>query len=265
MKNKVPSQLPKIQLAGVQISLGSFSEHIDRIAGFAKQFSSSYVCCVNSHMTVEANREPSFARIVNQAEFATSDGMPITKALKWICKQSQERVAGNDLLPALLKKAEDENLRVYFYGGKQSTLDKILAIAPTKHPKLPIAGAESPPFRDLSEEEMTSVAQRINAADAQIVFVSLGCPKQERWMASMHGRVNAIMLGVGGAFLLYAGEDTRAPKWMRDLCLEWAYRLILEPNRLWKRYLVTNIVFLWLIAKDYFATSSKTRSPISID
>jgi N-acetylglucosaminyldiphosphoundecaprenol N-acetyl-beta-D-mannosaminyltransferase len=99
---------------------------------------------------------------------------------------------------------------------------------------------------------MQQAADRINASGAHIVMVSLGCPKQERWMAAMKGRVNAVMLGLGGAFLLYAGVDTRAPKWMRDLSLEWAYRLALEPGRLWKRYLITNSTFLWMSFVDQF-------------
>ena len=104
----------------------------------------------------------------------------------------------------------------------------------------------------MTANEIDQAAERINSSGAHVVFVSLGCPKQEKWMATMKGKINAIMLGMGGAFLLYAGVDSRAPKWMRDLSLEWAYRFALEPRRLWKRYLVTNTAFLWLSATDRF-------------
>jgi N-acetylglucosaminyldiphosphoundecaprenol N-acetyl-beta-D-mannosaminyltransferase len=176
--------------------------------------------------------------------------MPVLRSLQLFHGNRQERVAGNDLLPALFIEAELQGLTVYLYGGEQGVLDKIVERAGRELPGLRFAGTCSPPFRPLSEQEMADQARAINASGAHIVMVSLGCPKQERWMAAMKGRVNAVMLGLGGAFLLYAGVDTRAPKWMRDLSLEWLYRLALEPGRLWKRYLVTNSVFLWLFLKE---------------
>jgi N-acetylglucosaminyldiphosphoundecaprenol N-acetyl-beta-D-mannosaminyltransferase len=139
---------------------------------------------------------------------------------------------------------------VYLYGGRQEVLDAMVERAAREHPRLRIAGTCSPPFRALTPEEVDAHSAAINDAGAHVVMVSLGCPKQERWMAAMKGRVQAAMVGVGGAFLLYAGVDTRAPKWMRDLSLEWAYRLALEPRRLWKRYLVTNTRFLMLFGAE---------------
>ena len=142
-------------------------------------------------------------------------------------------------------------------------LDAMVGRAMKELPGLRIAGTCSPPFRKLTEEEMAEQARVINASGAHIVMVALGCPKQERWMAAMQGRVNAVMLGLGGAFLLYAGVDSRAPKWMRDLSLEWLYRLALEPGRLWKRYLVTNSVFLWLFLKESFGRIFTRRGRVS--
>lgn len=242
--------LTRERVIGVDISTGTFAEHIAVFTEWAHAHRSSYVCCVNAHMTVEAHNDPSFAAIVNGADAATADGMPVRKAVKLFHSVQQERVAGNDLLPALLVEAERLQLSVYLYGGKQEVLDAMVTRAAKEHPQLRFAGVVSPPFRALSEAEMMAEAERINASGAHIVMVALGCPKQERWMAAMKGRVNAVMLGLGGAFLLYAGVDSRAPKWMRDLSLEWLYRLALEPGRLWKRYLVTNSVFVWLFAKE---------------
>lgn len=123
-----------------------------------------------------------------------------------------------------------------------------------------IAGLHAPPFRPATAEERKEEAERIAASGAQVVLVSLGCPKQEKWMAAMKGRIPAVMLGVGGAFLLYAGVDKRAPRWMRNLSLEWLYRLGLEPGRLWKRYLRTNTAFVLLYARTLFRRGRRSRA-----
>ncbi len=246
------SALAKRSVFGIGISTGSFNEHINAIADLGQAHRSSYVCCVNVHMCMEAQDHPDFMDVVNNADFATADGMPVLNKLNKLHGLQQERVAGNDIMPALLDEAERRDLSVFLYGGSEEVLRKITDRAAVDHPKLRIAGTCSPPFRALTEVERAADVQRINGSGAHIVMVSLGCPKQERWMAAMKGSVNAVMLGLGGAFLLYAGVDTRAPKWMRDLSLEWLYRLALEPGRLWKRYLITNSRFIWMsrTAKD---------------
>lgn len=248
--------LPKKQGLNVGISTGSFAEHVEQICAWGAAHRSAYVCCVNAHMTVEA-RDPGFNAVVNGADMATADGMPVLKALQWFGKVKQERVAGNDLMPALLDSAVAKGLKVFLYGGKEDVLQIIRGRASAKYGASPIVGHESPPFRPLSAQEMVEAAARINASGAHIIMVSLGCPKQERWMAAMKGKVNGVMLGLGGAFLLYAGVDSRAPKWMRDLSLEWLYRLALEPRRLWKRYFVTNSIFLGMVVGRLFRGPGK--------
>ena len=245
----MPGALPKREMVGAGITLGSFDEHLRTIAALGAARRSSYVCCVNAHMAVEAARDPAFSSVVNGADLATADGMPLLRCLQWFGGERQERVAGNDLLPSLLDRAAAHGLSVYFYGGREEVLHRICERVTRELPELRIAGTHAPPFCPLSEEELRADADRINASGAHIVMVSLGCPKQERWMAAMRPAVNAVMLGLGGAFLLYAGVDARAPKWMRDLSLEWLYRLALEPGRLWRRYLVTNTLFLVLAMK----------------
>ena len=244
--------LPKVRVLTADISLGGFQEHIHAFAELGAAHRSAYVCCVNAHMTVEA-RSSVMAKVLREADLATADGMPVLRALQLLHGVQQERVAGNDILPALLAEAEKRGLSVYFYGGQESVLKAIEERIGKEYPALRQAGFRSPPFRPLSDAEMQEEADRIGASGAHIVMVSLGCPKQELWMAAMKGRVNAVMLGLGGAFLLYAGVDKRAPKWMRDLSLEWTYRLWLEPRRLWKRYLVTNTQFLWMLFKALLA------------
>lgn len=244
----IPAPFPKRRVLTADISVGTFAAHIDAFAALGAAHRSSYVCCVNAHMTVEA-RDPSFAQVVNNADFATADGMPVLKVLNLFHKVGQERVAGNDIMPALLAKAEEQGLTVFLYGGKEDVQQRIVDRAAKDFPRLRFAGRYAPPFAPLERMDLEADAARINASGAHIIMVSLGCPKQEKWMAAMKGRVNAVMLGLGGAFLLYAGVDTRAPKWMRDLSLEWLYRLWLEPGRLWKRYLVTNSIFLFLFGQ----------------
>jgi N-acetylglucosaminyldiphosphoundecaprenol N-acetyl-beta-D-mannosaminyltransferase len=251
-----PGLLPKRRVLTTHISVGSFSRHLDAVAQAALARTSAYVCCVNAHMTVEC-RDPDFARIVDDADLATADGMPVLKALHIFHKVDQERVAGNDLLPALLARAEMDGIPVYLYGGREDVLQRMADRARSEFPRLRLAGWHAPPFAPLEKMDLAGDAARINDSGAGIIMVSLGCPKQERWMAAMKGRVNGVMLGLGGAFLLYAGVDTRAPKWMRDLSLEWLYRLALEPRRLWKRYLTTNIIFLALFSKAWLGRSQE--------
>lgn len=240
----------KVRLFGLDLSVGSFGEHVAAIVDRGRAHRSSYVCCVNVHMCMEAQADPAFAAVVNGADLATADGMPIRHSIRRFSGRAQERVAGNDLMPAVMAAAEREGLSIWLHGGEEHVLAAIVQKAAREYPKLLIAGTYAPPYRPATSEELDQEAARITASKAHIVFVSLGCPKQEKWMATMKGKVPAVMLGVGGAFLLYAGVDKRAPRWMRDLSLEWLYRLWLEPGRLWKRYLTTNSAFVWLYAKE---------------
>lgn len=242
--------LKKVPVFGLGISTGSFGEHVAAIIAMGREHRSAYVCCVNVHMCMEAQADATFREVVNGADLATADGMPIVKSVNKFNLIAQERVAGNDLMPAVLAEAEKEGLSVFLHGGEPHVLEKITGRMAMDHPRLKIAGAYSPPFRQATAAEREEEAARIRQSGAHIVLVSLGCPKQERWMAEMKGRVPAVMLGVGGAFLLYAGMDTRAPLWMRKASLEWLYRLALEPRRLWKRYLVTNTSFILLYVKE---------------
>jgi N-acetylglucosaminyldiphosphoundecaprenol N-acetyl-beta-D-mannosaminyltransferase len=240
---------PKHRVLTVDITVGGFDRQVEAMAAYGQAHRSSYVCCVNAHMTVEA-RDPTFAAVVNNADFATPDGMPVLRALQLFHKVAQERVAGNDLLPALFNIAAQKGLRVFLFGGSDDVQRKIIDRAARELPELRIVGYYSPPFAPLPAMDLEADAARINGTGAHLVMVSLGCPKQEKWMAHMKGKVNAAMFGIGGAFLLYAGVDKRAPKWMRDLSLEWVYRLWLEPRRLWRRYVVTNTAFLVLFIAE---------------
>jgi N-acetylglucosaminyldiphosphoundecaprenol N-acetyl-beta-D-mannosaminyltransferase len=168
-----------------------------------------------------------------------------------------------DLLPDLLKEAEKENKSIYLYGSTKKILRRIVRRASKEYPRLNICGVHSPPFRTLWPEETARIINMINKADPDFLFVSLGCPKQEKWMAEHKGKINACMLGLGQAFNVYAGVEKRLPKWMHNLSLEWTYRLYLEPKRLWKRYLYTNSLFVWLVFKQ-LVQSILSPAPLSV-
>jgi len=237
------------------ISTGSFEDFVDKIMQLGADRSSAYVCCANVHMVVEAHRDSSFRQVLEEASLVTPDGGPVASVAGWRGGHPQERVAGMDLLPALLTEAARRGQSVYFYGTTDDVLQAIVDRAQRELPELRLVGTCAPPFRVLTAEEEAAHVAAINAADPDLVFVALGCPRQERWMAAHRGKIKACMLGVGQAFLVYAGMEQRLPVWARRLWLEWAYRLWLEPRRLWRRYLVTNSRFLYLLARHTLAGS----------
>ncbi|HLK28112.1 MAG TPA: WecB/TagA/CpsF family glycosyltransferase [Puia sp.] len=240
------------QLIHFDISIGSYPSFIDNIISLAKQKSSSYVCVANVHMFVEAYLDKNFNQVIEQADIVTPDGKPLTWGLRMLKGIKQDRVAGSDILPDLIKESERLGLSVFFYGGSQKMLDDTSEFLKTNHTNLKVAGLYSPPFRKLSDDENNKMVSMINDSGADIVMVVLGCPKQEKWMASMKGKINAVMIGVGGALPLFIGAQKRAPNWMQKIGLEWLFRLAIEPRRLFKRYASTNPYFIYIVFKEFF-------------
>ena len=228
---------------GSKIDVTSWVGALDRLLGWAHGHESRYVTICNVHVVVSASRDAAYRTIINGSDMATPDGAPVAWMLRRQGFSNQSRISGPDVMWALCKRAAQENLPIYCYGSTDATLGLLEARLRVAFPGLQIT-MESPPFRALTVEEDAAAVARINASGAGIVFVGLGCPKQERWMAEHRGRVNAVMIGVGAAFDFHAGTVQRAPAWMRDNGLEWLHRLASEPGRLWKRYLVTNTLFI---------------------
>ncbi|WP_316771013.1 WecB/TagA/CpsF family glycosyltransferase [Pedobacter frigiditerrae] len=251
--------LRKKRIISIDISYGTYDQFVSAIINYAKARISSYVCVANVHMLIEAQESIEFQKIVNEADLVTPDGMPLAKSFQILYNQTQERVDGMSLLPRLLSEAEKENLSVYFFGGAQATLDATATFLTQTYPNLKVAGMLSPPFRPLSEIEKEEIANKIEASGANLVFVVLGCPKQERWMADMKGKIPAIMIGIGGALPVLVGQQKRAPVWMQKASLEWLYRLAQEPQRLFKRYFTTNTKFIYLITKEIFQNKNGTK------
>ncbi|WP_439883371.1 WecB/TagA/CpsF family glycosyltransferase [Pontibacter sp. MBLB2868] len=240
------------------ISAGTFNDFINHIFWLTENKASSYVCFANAHMLVEAYQNQEFNTLLNNADVVTPDGGPLSKLMKMIYGEEQDRVAGMDVLPRLLQEAAARGKSVYFYGSTDQVLEAVVTKARKDLPELNIAGSYSPPFRKLSEAEDAAIVDNINQANPDLVFVALGCPKQERWMADHKDRVNACMLGVGQAYMTYADLEKRLPEWARNLSLEWTYRLWQEPRRLWKRYLITNSMFVYLTLRSLFKQRTET-------
>lgn len=236
------------------ISIGSYKNFIDEIFNLAANQPSSYVCFANVHMTIEAYGDKEFNSIVKNADIVTPDGKPLALFLKYIKKINQERVCGMDVFPDLLREAQARGKSIFFYGTTDDVLNKIAEKAKREFPMLRISGLYSPPFRPLSAQEKSDIIEMVNNTNPDLIFVALGCPKQEKWMAEHKGKLKGCMLGLGGAFPIYAETAKRSPAWMQRFSLEWAYRLYLEPGRLWKRYFYTNSLFLLLTAR-YFVRS----------
>ncbi len=249
------------KVISLNITRGLYVSFIERVMELGTKRISSYVCVANVHMCIEAYQDQQFVQIVNHANVVTPDGMPLVKALKLLYGIRQDRVAGMDLLPDLLKESEEKQVKVFFYGGTQTMLDKTEEYCRQYYPQLNIAGMISPPFRSLTQEEDQEYINIINECSAGFVFVALGCPKQEKWMASMKGRINACMIGIGGALPVMIGMQKRAPGWMQRASLEWLFRLAQEPKRLFKRYAVTNTIFLYLLFKQWAKQGFKPIKP----
>jgi len=237
-------------LLSIKVSLGSYDFFVDSLIRQALSKQSTYTCVANVHMVSEAYKSNTYASIMKNADMVTPDGKPLTWALKFLYNIKQERVAGMDLLPDLLKAAEEHQIPVAFYGGTEEMLEKTRQHLQEYYPEIKVANMYSPPFRNLTREEESSIVSMLRESNARLVFVILGCPKQEKWMASMKGKIDAVMIGIGGALPVLIGMHRRAPKWMQKAGLEWLYRLGQEPSRLFRRYATSNTLFFYYLLKE---------------
>lgn len=237
-----------IRIFSTDIDALDWSSAISKVSEWGRNGVSRYICICNSHSVVTAHKDPDFAKIINSADMATADGAPVAWLMRRLGSPIQKRINGPDFMWKYCAYAARTEESIYLYGGSANTVATLQQKLHQSFPDLRIAGAYSPPFRPLTELEDAAVVDVINTSGAGVVWVSLGCPKQEKWMAEHRGRIMAVMVGVGAAFDYHAGTITRAPKWMQDNGLEWLHRLCSEPRRLWKRYLVTNTLFIWYAA-----------------
>lgn len=241
-----PNQaMPVCEIMGVRIAVTDMETTVRRIEEHLDDWRGEYICVANVHTTVTAHDDPSYRAVQNGAVMALPDGGPLSQYSRRKGFAQAARVTGPDLMKEMLRESAQKHYRHYFYGSTQETLDILREKITRNYPGAVIAGMVSPPFRPLSKEEDAAAVAAINEARPDFVWVGLGAPKQERWMAAHQGRVHALMLGVGAAFDYEAGNIRRAPRWMQRCNLEWLYRLLQDPKRLFKRYFVTNTKFLW--------------------
>jgi len=205
-----------------------------------------------------ARKDPQIARYLNAADIATPDGMPVVWALRSFGYPNQQRVYGPSLMLEICRRAAALGHRVFFYGAREETLAALKQRLKQRFPDLSIAGSYAPPFRALTSQEEEDVQRRIRESNADIVFVGISTPKQERWMYEhRHSFPGVTLIGVGAAFDIHAGHLRQAPAWMQRRGLEWLFRLSVEPRRLWRRYLLTTPLFLPLWAKQRWFSSHR--------
>lgn len=247
---RAESDRKRCRAVSLDIDVCTHASAADRVIKLARAGRGSYVCFGTVHMIMEAVDSPEFAEPVNAADMIVPDGMPTVWMQRLQKAEGAERVRANDLMMLLMARAESESLKVGFYGGRPEVIEAIRDRAGREHPDLKITYAFSPPFRPLTSDEDDEITANINSSGTEILFMGLGCPKQENWMAEHKERLNCVMLGVGASFDFYAGNVKESPAWLGRLGLEWLYRLTQEPKRLWRRYLILNPRFIWRAARQ---------------
>jgi N-acetylglucosaminyldiphosphoundecaprenol N-acetyl-beta-D-mannosaminyltransferase len=247
-----PAALSETSLFGIRLCVGDMQTAVDSIAQHAQLGAGGLVCVANVDMVTRAKRTPRLAQLMQGARAVVTDGMPLVWALRKLKHLNQtRRVDGPNLVLALCKRAADQGIGVFFYGGTPAELKLLQHNLLVQFPQLRIAGAVSPPMLATEPPFDAAITAQINQSGAGMVFVGLGCPKQEFWMDTHQAALKPVAIGVGLAFALIAGTQTRAPEWMRGAGLEWLFRLGQEPGRLWKRYLIGNSLFIWYLLNEY--------------
>jgi len=239
------------KILNVNINLISYQDLIKTLTTAPIDSKHKYICFANVHMIIEAYRNETVRNAINNASYTVTDGMPLVKTLGILYRIKQDRIPGMDFMPGLMKEAENKKFSVFFFGSTHEILTRIISKAKHEFPALHIAGSISPPFRALLPQEENAYIEKINQSGATYLFVGLGCPKQELWMSRNRSKIKAIQLGVGGAFEVYVGMKKRAPIWIQRMSLEWIYRLLQDPKRLFKRYITTNSIYLYLITIEF--------------
>lgn len=237
--------MKKYTILKLQVNNIELDEAVDAVNQLANNRESSYVCFANAHMTVLANQDLAVLKAVNNATLVFADGAPVAKAFQLIHGVKQDRIPGMDFFPKILETCNNKAHNITLLGSTPDVLDQIEERIKKEYPKIKIQNKISPPFDRPWNNQ--SYIDQINATESNMVFVALGCPLQEKWMYQNHNKIQAVMLGVGGAFPVYAKVIQRSPQWMANNGLEWLFRLIMEPKRMWKRYLTTNTCFVYLI------------------
>lgn len=237
--------IPTCNIMGVAIAAIDMKWLLDFISKYIKCLSGDYMCVSNVHTTVTAFEDPEYLKIQNGGIMAIPDGGPLSSVGRKRGFKNIQRTTGPDFMKEIFKMSVKYGYRHYFYGSTEKTLEKLRGALEHDYPGIQIAGMYSPPFRSIKHEEDKIIIGQINEVKPDFIWVGLGAPKQEIWMAEHQGKVNGFMVGVGAGFDYFAGNIKRAPYWMQENNLEWLYRLMQDSKRLFKRYFHTNTKFIW--------------------
>ena len=239
------AQIPTCNILGVNIAAINMEWLVEYLDKNLLDIKGDYICVSNVHTTVTSYEDASYCAVQNGGLMAIPDGGPLSTVGRRRGCKNMARTTRPSLMGEIFKISAKKGYRHYFYGSKQETLELLEKKLKENYPGIKIAGMYSPPFRPLTEEEDKAVIERINEANPDFVWIGLGAPKQEKWMAAHQGKIDGLMLGVGAGFDYYAENIKRAPMWMQKHNLEWVYRLVQDPKRLFKRYWGTNTKFIW--------------------
>lgn len=253
-----------MKILGVRIDLVDYDKTLRIIHGcILNRLIGHFICVTPVHPIMECRKDSVLRNALEKSLLTVPDGMPVVWAAKLLGGKINDRVYGPNLMLHSCGMAEKEGYSVFLYGSKPETLEKLKTTLVNRFPRLKIAGTYSPPFHKLNTHEEREIIQMINAASPDILFVGLGVPKQEKWMLVFCHRIEVpISLGVGAAFDFISGEKKQAPSWMQKRGLEWFFRLMSEPMRLWKRYLIYNPLFIFLLLKELLGNTFKSRKEI---
>lgn len=239
------SQIPTCNIMGVDIAAINMEWLLDFTHKNIKFLSGDYMCVSNVHTTVTSYEDKDYCAIQNGGIMAIPDGGPLSSVGQRRGYKNMRRTTGPSYMGEILKVSVEKGYRHYFYGSTEETLEKLFKTLEYDYPGLQIAGMYSPPFRPMTEEEDRVIIERINETKPDFVWIGLGAPKQERWMAAHQGKLDGFMVGIGAGFDYFAGNINRAPEWMQKSNLEWVFRLMQDPKRLFNRYWHTNTRFIW--------------------
>jgi N-acetylglucosaminyldiphosphoundecaprenol N-acetyl-beta-D-mannosaminyltransferase len=239
------------RIIGMNVDRTSLVHTLSEVERLAKKSEGAYICVSNVHMCIEVFDSEEFAQVVNGADLVVPDGKPIFWAQKLMGHTAAKHVRGQDITETLCASSGNKSLNIGLYGGSSTALlDDVKDKLRASYPDINITYAYSPPFRPLTAAEDADVVAAINRTKVNVLFVGIGCPKQERWMAEHKDKLNCVMLGVGAAYDFIAGSKKEAPHWIQNIGMEWLFRLYCEPKRLWRRYLYTNPLFIWHFGKQ---------------
>ena len=243
-------ELQHCEILKTNINVTNMSDTIKYIGGHLDDLRGKYICVSNVHTTVMSYENEEYRKIQNGAAMALPDGAPLSSYSRRKGYKQAQRVTGPDLMLELFAISKEKGYRHYFYGATEETLQSMKEVLERDYPGIQIAGMYAPPFRALTPQEDAQIVAKINESRPDFIWIGLGAPKLEEWMYQHMGQLQGVLIGVGAGFDYLAGYIKRAPRWMQRMSLEWLYRLLQDPKRLWRRYFTSNVKFICLTRMD---------------